>query len=144
MRFDYHRCALNALRMFAAGVVIVLMGCGTTGSNFDASSMDLLVPGQTTLTQASALFKVDPTDVYRQSNGAAMARWSYRASFVPDAVYFTREVWLSFDSNGHFERIVKSVNVPQAWQAPHTRQSAPAQPFQAVPAGSAQATPVQL
>ena len=135
MRFNYYRCALNVFRMFAAGVVIALMGCGTTGSNFDASSMDLLVPGQTTLAQASALLKADPADVYRQVNGAAIARWAYRASFVSDAVYFTRQVWLSFDASGHFEHIVKSINVPQAWQVPHAKPPSPVQPAMIAPTG---------
>lgn len=76
--------------------------------------MDLLQPGQTTLEQASVLLQASPTDVYRQGDGAAMARWSYRTSFVTDALYFNREVWLAFDVNGYFERIVKSVNVPPA------------------------------
>lgn len=138
------RYAPNAFRTFVVALVFILVGCGTTGNNFDASSMDLLVPGQTTLVQASALFKADPTDVYRQANGAAMARWSHRASFVPDAIYFTREVWLSFDENGYFERVVKSVNVPQASQVPHTRQAHPRQPVPAAPSGSAQALPVRL
>lgn len=135
---------LLAIRGLTAIVVVTVAGCATTGSTFDASSMDLLVPGQTTLTQASALFKADPTDVYRHASGAATARWSHRASFVPDAVYFNREVWLSFDSNGHFERVVKSVNVPQAWQVPHTTQSSQAEPARAAPIGSAQTVPVQL
>lgn len=102
------------MRLFFVGMIVALAGCSTTGSSFDTSSMDLLMPGQTTLSQASALFQSDPVDVYRQADGSAMARWAHRASFVPDAVYFNRELWLAFDHNGYFERIVKTINIPQA------------------------------
>ncbi len=112
----YYRHARLMLRVFIGSVLLVLAGCSTTGASFDASSLDLFRPGQTTLAQASALLKADPVDVYHQGDGSVMARWAHRASFVPDAIYFNRELWLAFDRNGHFERIVKSTNVPQAGQ----------------------------
>lgn len=116
MCHGYHQ-AFKALRLFFISTVLVLTACGTTGSSFDASSLDLLRPGYTTLAQASVLLRADPVDVYRQRDGSAMARWAHGASFVPDAVYMNRELWLSFDHNGYFERVVKTINVPQPVQA---------------------------
>src|SRR5699024_10723614 len=101
-------------RLAMAAVLLSLVACATTGSSFDASAIDLIRPGQTTLAQASALLKADPENVYHQGDGSVIARWAHRASFVPDAVYFNRELWLGFDRNGYFERIIKGVNVPQA------------------------------
>lgn len=120
MRAGLQRIVRDKARLVSGTILglAVLTGCSTTGTNFDASSLDLFVPGQTTLMQATALLKAEPTDVYRQMNGAAMARWAYRASYVPDALYFNRELWLAFDANGYFEHVVKSVNVPQAYQIP--------------------------
>lgn len=117
-----------------ATVLLVLAGCTTTGSTFNASRLDLMTPGSTTLSEASALLKADPVDVYAQGDGSVLARWAHRASFVPDAVYFNRELWLQFDQYGYFERVVKSVNVPQTGQvkhapyAGHTTETRPAFP----------------
>ena len=113
MRLLYQHVT-TMVRLFFVSALLVLTGCSTTGSSFDATSMDMLSPGQTTLTQASVLLKADPINVYRPADGSAMARWAHGASFVPDAVYFNRELWLAFDRNGYFDRVVKSVNVPQA------------------------------
>lgn len=105
-------------RALAVGVLATSAACTTSGHAFDATGLDFLVPGQTTLAQASALLKSDPVNVYRQADGAATARWAHHSSFVPDAVYFNREIWLAFDANGYFERMVKSTNVPQAHALP--------------------------
>lgn len=110
----YWQRFMTWLRLAIVAVLLPLAACSTTGSSFDASAIDLIRPGHTTLTQASVLLKADPENVYHQGDGAVMARWAHRASFVPDAVYFNRELWLAFDRNGHFERIVKGINVPQA------------------------------
>lgn len=103
-------------RLAAAAMLVAMAACTTSGSSFDTASMDLLIPGQTTLDEASALLKSDPTDIYRQQNGAATARWAHHSSLVTDAIYFNRELWLYFDETGVFRRIVKSNNVPMAEQ----------------------------
>lgn len=126
------------LRWAIAVAVLPLAACSTTGSSFDASAIDLIRPGHTTLSQASALLKADPENIYRQGDGAVIARWAHRASFVPDAVYFNRELWLAFDRNGYFERIVKGINVPQAGQADLNNRSAH---IQLNPSMSGDATP---
>ncbi|NGM87570.1 hypothetical protein G5B35_09650 [Parapusillimonas sp. SGNA-6] len=114
--------ALSALRSGALRAVLASLGlvllaaCSTTGSSFDTSGMHLLVPGQTTLAQASALLQSEPENVYRHLDGSATARWSHKASMVPDAVYFNRELWLAFDAQGHFLRVVKSINIPRMHQ----------------------------
>lgn len=149
MMFDCRR-TLITFRVVLAAMLLALAGCSTTGSSFSASSLDLIQPGQTTLAQASALLKADPVNVYHQGDGSLMARWAHRATFVPDAIYMNRELWLAFDRNGYFERIVKSVNVPQSGQAGQTHQSLqtpgarPVSPLPAAPADSPVASPVQL
>src|SRR5699024_3810507 len=105
------------LRRLAAFVLVAgLAACTMSGTTFDTSSMDLLIPGLTTLDEASALLKSEPTDVYRQQNGAATARWAHHSSLLTDAIYYNRELWLYFDEAGVFQRIVKSNNVPMAEQ----------------------------
>lgn len=118
-------CLRRGVFAVVAAAVFVLAGCSTSGASFDARSLDLMVPGQTTLAQATALLKAEPVAVYRQADGSAMARWAHHASFVPDAVYFNRELWLSFDAHQRFQHVVKSINVPQSGPLP----SAPAPSF---------------
>jgi hypothetical protein len=102
-------------RVAVAGYCLAaLAACGTTGHSFDSSALELIVPGQTTLAQASALLGSEPVDVYRQANGAATARWAEKASLVTDAIYFQQELWLAFGPDGRFERIVKKMNVPSS------------------------------
>ena len=95
---------------------LLVAACSTTGNQFDDSALRLLVPGQTTLEEASAWFKADPVNVYRNTDGSAIARWAHTASFVPDAVYFNREIWLAFDRYGRYQRVVKSNNIPRAYE----------------------------
>lgn len=106
LRLIFGRMALAGFCMAA------LAACGTTGHSFDSSAIELIVPGQTTLDEASVLLGSDPVNIYRQLNGAATARWAEKASLVTDAIYFRQELWLAFGSDGRFERIVKKVNVP--------------------------------
>lgn len=108
------RCVVARL---AAGLALAaLAACATTGSTFDSSGLPMLVPGETTLDQASSLLKADPVNVYRQLDGTATARWAHKASLVTDAVYFNQELWLAFGPDGRYQRIVKSINVPRAYQ----------------------------
>ena len=104
-----------AARTAAALVLFALLSaCATTGSTFDSSALPMLVPGETTLDQASALLKADPVNVYRQLDGSATARWAHKASLLTDAIYFNQELWLAFGPDGRYQRIVKSINVPRA------------------------------
>lgn len=103
------RLALRALA--AAALVTALAACSTTGRSFDTSGMDRIIPGQTTLEQASAILKADPENVYRQGDGSVMARWAHKATLVTDAVYFRRELWLNFGNDGRFQRVVERLNV---------------------------------
>lgn len=120
-----------------------LTACTTTGRSFDSSQMHLIVPGQTTIEQASQILKAEPENVYRQRDGAATARWASKASVVADAVYFRRELSLSFDNAGRFVRVVDKLNVPgetgvapQAYVAPAPRVDAVQQSLpRSVPTG---------
>lgn len=104
----------GVLRPALASLCLMLLAaCSTTGSSFDTSALRLLVPGQTTLAQASELLHSEPENVYRRLDGSATARWAHKASMVTDAVYFNRELWLAFDANGHYLSIVKSINIPR-------------------------------
>ncbi|MBB5213387.1 hypothetical protein [Parapusillimonas granuli] len=94
-------------------VAAALAACSTAGRNFDTSSLYLVTPGQTTLQQASALMHADPVDVYRQSDGSVIARWAYKSTLATDAVYFNRELWLSFGPDGRYERVVNAINIPR-------------------------------
>jgi hypothetical protein len=106
----------NSRMMLAALALAFLAACATTGASFDTSAMRLLVPGQTTLAQASELLQSEPQNVYRRLDGSATARWSHHATMVTDAVYFNRELWLAFDAQGHFLHVVKSINIPRMHQ----------------------------
>ena len=94
-----------------AGLAWTLAACSTTGRSFDTSTMSRIVPGQTTLEQASRILAAEPEHVYRQLDGSALAGWTHKASLVTDAVYFRRELWLRFDNTGRFQHVVDRVNV---------------------------------
>ncbi|HUH60900.1 MAG TPA: hypothetical protein VL001_12615 [Candidimonas sp.] len=97
-----------------AACVLVLAGCNTTGSSFDTSALRFIVPGQTTLAEASSLLGASPINTYQQQDGSLMARWAHNASLMTDAIYFNQELWLDFGPDGRFVRINKSVNIPRA------------------------------
>lgn len=101
-------------RALLIGGAIALAGCSTTGNQFDTTDLRFLVPGQTTLAEATALLQGEPVNVYRQLDGSATARWAHTATLATDAVYFNQELWLAFDPYGRFLHIVKSNNVPHA------------------------------
>lgn len=109
--------ALRSTLFLVFACLLGLTACSTTGRNFDASALNLLVPGQTTLEQASVLFGADPVDTYRQLDGSATARWAYKATLATDAIYFNRELWLAFGPDGRYQRVVESINIPQVYQA---------------------------
>lgn len=119
------RVPSSLVRRCAAALALTasLAACSTTGRSFDTSEMSRIIPGQTTLEQASAVLKAEPENIYRQRDGAAMARWAYKATALTDAVYFRRELWLQFDREGRFERVANRINViAEAGQAPDASQ----------------------
>ncbi|MFA7669064.1 MAG: hypothetical protein WCX93_06935 [Burkholderiaceae bacterium] len=107
-------CMSHVCRTILLLGAILITGCASSGNRFDTTDLRFLVPGETTLGEATRLLQGEPAGVYRQANGAAIARWAHTATLVTDAVYFNQELWLAFDSQGRFERIVKSNNVPHA------------------------------
>lgn len=107
----------RSLGLFA--LVLGLAACSTTGRSFDASALPLLVPGQTSLAEASVLLQADPWNVYRTLDGSATAIWAHKATLATDAVYFNRELWLAFGADGRFQRVVKSENIPRAYEFGH-------------------------
>ena len=142
---------LRFTRMFLLGAALVLAGCSTTGNQFDTTDLRFLVPGETTLVEATELLQAEPVNVYRQLDGSATARWAHTATLATDAVYFNQELWLAFDSWGRFVRIVKSNNIPhtnlyrdgrrvdvplEPAPAPAGFYSPPSQPANSYPLGS--------
>lgn len=117
----------------AVACLVGLAACSTTGSSFDSSALPLIVPGQTTMVEASALLQSDPVNVYRQLDGSAMAIWAHKATLATDAVYFNQELWLAFGADGRYTHIVKSINIPGAYKADARR---PSQPHATAPAPS--------
>jgi hypothetical protein len=103
-----------AAKPAAVACVLVLAGCSTTGNSFDTSALRFIMPGQTTLAEASSLLGASPVNTYQQQDGSLMARWAHNASLMTDAIYFNQELWLDFGPDGRFVRINKSVNIPRA------------------------------
>lgn len=99
--------------------LLALSACSTTGNSFDSSSLWLFVKGQTTINEAVVLLDADPVNIYRQTDGSAIALWAHKSTLATDAVYFNQELWLAFGPDGRFDRIVKSVNIPRAYQYGH-------------------------
>ena len=107
------------LHLLLPACLLGLSACSTTGNSFDSSSLSLFVKGQTTMNEAVALLDAEPVNVYWQHDGSAMAIWSHKSTLATDAVYFNQELWLAFGPDGRFDRIVKSVNIPRAYQYGH-------------------------
>lgn len=100
------------LRTLLIGGAVVLAGCSTTGNRFNSADLRFLEPGYTTLQEASELLQGDPVNVYRQSDGSAIARWAHTNTVLTDAIYFRQELWLAFDPGGYYQRVAKSHNIP--------------------------------
>lgn len=111
--------------LLALASLLGLGACSTTGNNFDSAAMPLLVPGQTTMTEASMLLHAEPVNVYRQQDGSALAIWSHKLTLATDAVYFNQELWLAFGPDGRFQHIAKSVNIPRAYEYGEQNQTVP-------------------
>lgn len=127
------------LRTFVIAGAITLAGCSTTGKQFNTTDLRFLVPGETTLAEATALLQGEPVNVYRQLDGSSTARWSHTSTLATDAIYFNQELWLAFDSYGRFVRIVKSNNVPHTNLYKDGRRVDVPLPQPAQPAGSSAA-----
>ncbi|MFA7438821.1 hypothetical protein [Castellaniella sp.] len=93
---------------------LALAACSVTGHPFQASGLDRLVPGQTTLMQASEALNAAPAQQWPQTDGGLLARWAYRRSLSTDALYFRQAVLLRFGPDGTFQSIEDTVNIPLA------------------------------
>ncbi len=113
-------CFFAELRRVALGLSVAaacslgLAACSTTGNDFDSSALRLIVPGQTSLAEASSLLKADPVNVYRQQDGSGTAIWSHKTSMLTDAIYLNQELWLAFGPDDRFLRVIKTKNLPRA------------------------------
>jgi hypothetical protein len=95
----------------SAAAAALLAGCTVTGGGLNASGLDRIVVGRTTLAQASEDLGAQPTDVWQQGD-TVLARWAYKGTLATDAVYARQEVWLRFGPDGTFQRMENSVNLP--------------------------------
>src|SRR3546814_6701570 len=81
-----------ARRVFVAVCCVLgLAACGTSGRGFQSSALWQVVPGQTTVRQASDILGGEPVNIYRRLDGSLVARWAHSASLVTDAVYFRQD-----------------------------------------------------
>lgn len=103
---------LGRLRyMLLAALLLLLSACYSTGNNFSSVRLEKLQPGISTYYDAVELLEADPVNTYYRTDGAYMARWAHINSLLPDAIYIDRELWLDFDAQNRFVRIVKRQNV---------------------------------
>ncbi|MFC4274274.1 hypothetical protein [Achromobacter aloeverae] len=107
---------LRIMRALAcAGTVagaMALAGCSfTTGRYYTDERVASLVPGQSTMMEATRAFNAPPTQQYPQSDGTTLARWDYKFSLVPDAIYARKSTVLQFGADGRLIRLVDSDNV---------------------------------
>lgn len=91
-------------------IVAALAACSTSGSNFNSGTLPLLVPGETTLADASALLEAYPLTTYQDRAGAVDAYWSYRNSAL-DHLLWHKSALLRFGPDGKFERVVHTTGI---------------------------------
>lgn len=89
----------------------LLAACSTTGQYFSDEQLTTLVPGRTTMLDATRALHAGPQQVYPQSDGTTMALWAGKVSFITDAMYFHKEAMLQFGADGRLIRLVDSTNV---------------------------------
>ncbi|MFA7580354.1 hypothetical protein [Castellaniella sp.] len=89
-----------------------LAACSVTGHSFDSSGLNRLVPGQTTLAQASEAMNSAPVQQWPQPDGGLLARWAYARSLSTDAIYLRQAILLRFGPDGRFQAIEDTVNIP--------------------------------
>src|SRR5690606_21008528 len=73
--------------LLGLGAAAALAGCSTSGNNFDPGALSMLTPGESTLQEAAYALGAAPVVLYGQSDGGALALWSFKATFVTDGLY---------------------------------------------------------
>lgn len=113
MRASIKALTQRLIRFGGAGALcVVLVACSTYGSHFDPKGLTLLMPGVSTYAQAEDSLRGPAFNTYRQLDGSQTAVWLQRNTLATDAVYFNQELWLQFDAQGRFVRVVKRENIP--------------------------------
>jgi len=102
---------VRPLRRLIAVLALGLAGCATSGNDFDPNGLTRLVPGVTTLTDATVLLRGYPAQTYSSVQGATTALWSYRVSGPSDLAYRHKSALVQFAPDGTFERIVETSGV---------------------------------
>lgn len=97
-------------------LLMSVVGCAMTGSRFDSSGLALFVPGVTSREQADQYLHGPAYQSYRQLDGSQTAVWLYRRTLATDAIYINQELWLQFDDQGRFSRVVKRDNIPTIYK----------------------------
>lgn len=82
-----------------------------TGRYYTDEGVASLVPGQSTMMEATRAFNAPPTAQFTQSDGTTLARWDFKVSLVTDAVYASKSTLLQFGADGRLIRLVDSDNV---------------------------------
>lgn len=108
----FHSVIRKAVGAAVLACAVAASGCSTTGQNFNSMALERIIPGQTTLADAIDILGSEPQDIWRSTDGSALARWAYKGTVLTDAIYLRQEALLRFDAFGRFERMVHSVNVP--------------------------------
>ncbi len=98
-------------KWLALPALLLAAGCSGSAIPLSGGSLGALQPGVTTLAQISESLGADPVAVYREAEGPFMARWASGASLVTDALYWRQELWIAFDADGRYRRVVNTVNI---------------------------------
>ncbi|WP_233234710.1 hypothetical protein [Bordetella sp. LUAb4] len=94
-----------------AGAMSLAACSFTTGRYYTDERVAGLVPGQSTMMEATRAFNAPPTQQFPQSDGTTLARWDYKLSLVTDAVYAHKSTLLQFGADGRLIRLVDTDNV---------------------------------
>jgi len=97
--------------LLGLGAAAALAGCSTSGNNFDPGALSMLTPGESTLQEAAYALGAAPVVLYGQSDGGALALWSFKATFVTDGLYSRKEALLQFGPDGRLVRLVDTTNL---------------------------------
>lgn len=97
------------MRAFLILAITLLVGCASTGNNFNADSLAKLEPGITTVAQASDLLGAKPTQTINRADGKQGVVWQYvnTTAFTGTDI---KQAVLLFDEQGHFLRVVQTVD----------------------------------
>lgn len=106
------RAAAGSKWSLVGALLLSLSACYSTGNSFRSVDLNELQPGVSTYQEVLLLLESDPVNTYYQTDGTYMARWAHTSSLLPDGIYFNRELWMNFDAQHRFMRIVKRHNVP--------------------------------